>query len=388
MQTVDSERVGRPGVGGDGSASRPGRAVAYDGAVDGTMRAAVYMGNSTISVDPVPVPQIGPGEILVRVEACGICHTDLKKIEYDLLPAPRVFGHETAGVVAAVGEGVANYVPGDAVIAFHHIPCRNCFYCEHKLFAQCAGYKRVGITAGFGEPAGGGFAQYIRIMDWIVRGGVEKIPAGVPFDRASFVEPLNTCLKGVVQVDPQPRETVAILGQGPIGLMFTMLVKRAGARVFATDMFAARRELSQRFGAEESFDPRDVAFENAVRKSTAGRGADLVIVAASAPGIVEQAMRISRPGSRILLFAQTSHQERVEVSGADICVGERTLCGAYSASVDLQKESADLVFSGELPVDELISHRVPLEHIRSGIELALHPGEQSLKIVVLPQRSK
>jgi L-iditol 2-dehydrogenase len=352
------------------------------------MHAAVYTGAGAVSVEPVPVPSIGPGEILVRVEACGICHTDLKKIEYNLLPAPRVFGHETAGVVVAIGEGVSKFQPGDGVIAFHHIPCRNCFYCDRRLYAQCPDYKRVGITAGYGEPAGGGFAQYVRIMDWIVRDGVEKIPPGVPFDRAAFVEPINTCFKAVDQVSPQPGETTAILGQGPIGLMFTMLVRRTGSRMFTTDTFPARRGLSERFGAESALDPRDSAFESAVRKSTEGRGADLVIVAASAPGIVEQAMRISRPGSRILLFAQTSHQERVEVSGADICMGERTLCGAYSASVDLQKQSADLVFSGELPVEELISHRVPLGQIRSGIELALHPDEQSLKIVVQPQRLK
>lgn len=356
--------------------------------VNGTMRAAVYAGDSVISVEPVPVPSIGPGEILVRVEACGICHTDLKKIEYNLLPAPRVFGHETAGVVAAVGEGVTKFQPGDGVIAFHHVPCRNCFYCSHNLYAQCAGYKRVGITAGYGEPAGGGFSQYVRVMDWIVRDGVEKIPDGVSFDRASFVEPINTCLKAVVQIEPQPHETVAVLGQGPIGLMFTMLVRRTGATMFATDTFNSRRELSLRFGAEMAFDPRDPSFEDVIRKATEGRGADLVIVAASARGIVEQAMRISRPGSRILLFAQTSHQERLDLSGADICVGERTLCGAYSASVDLQKQSADLVFTGEIPVDDLISHRMPLEQIHAGIELALHPDEQSLKIVVQPQRSK
>lgn len=352
----------------------------------GAMRAAVYTGDGRVSVESIPVPEIGPGEILVRVESCGICHTDLKKIEYNLLPGPRIYGHETAGVVVKVGEGVTKFQPGDGVIAFHHIPCRNCFYCSKRLYAQCAGYKRVGITAGY-EPAGGGFAQYVRVMDWIVRDGVEKIPAGVSFDQACFVEPVNTCHKAVAQLDPQAGDTVAILGQGPIGLMFTMLAKRTGARIFGTDTFPTRRALSVRFGAEESYDPRDEQFESAIRKATGGRGADVVIVAASARGIVEQAMKISRPGSRVLLFAQTSHQERVEVSGADICMGERTLCGAYSASVDLQAESARLVFDRELPVEELVSHRVGLDEIRKGIDLALHPGEQSLKIVVRPQRS-
>src|SRR5262249_3892527 len=204
------------------------------------MSAAVYTGESTISVKQVPTPEIGPGELLIRVESCGICHTDLKKIEYNLLPPPRIFGHETAGVVAAVGDGVRNYVPGDRVLVFHHIPCLECFYCRPKLYAQCPVYKRVGVSAGY-EPAGGGFSQYVRVMDWIVRRGVEKIPAGVSFERASFVEPVNTCLKGVVQLNPKPEDVVVVLGQGPIGLLFTMLVKRSGATLVATDSMPFRR---------------------------------------------------------------------------------------------------------------------------------------------------
>jgi len=349
------------------------------------MRAAVYKGSSVVDVEIVPVPPIHTGEILIRVETCGICHTDLKKIEYNLLAPPRIYGHETAGVVAAVGPGVTRYAAGDRVIVFHHIPCGNCFYCRRKLFAQCPVYKKVGVTAGY-EPAGGGFSQYVRVMDWIVERGVEKIPEGVSFDQACFVEPVNTCLKGIKQLDPQPDDVVVILGQGPIGLIFTMMAARAGARILATDGMASRRAFSKRFGAAESFDPRDGGLERAVKTMTDGRGADLVIVAASARGIVEQSVACSRPGARILLFAQTSHQERIEVSGADVCVGERVLFGSYSASVDLQRESADLVFSGALPVEELISHRFALNQIHQGIECALHPDEVSLKIAVHPQR--
>jgi L-iditol 2-dehydrogenase len=350
-----------------------------------TMHAAVYRGQSIVNVEEIPTPAIEPGEILIRVEACGICHTDLKKIEHNLLAPPRVYGHETAGVVAAVGSGVTQFRPGDRVVAFHHIPCLDCFYCSRKLYAQCPVYKRVGITAGF-EPAGGGFSQYVRVMDWIVERGVEKIPDGVSFDRATLVEPLNTCLKAVVQCAAQPGETVLVMGQGPIGLMFTMLVKRTGARVAATDTIAERLAISARCGAEFAWDPRSVNVAEQLRKMTGGRGADLVIVAASVPGIVEQAIACSRPGARILLFAQTSATERIEASGADICVGERIVFGCYSASVDLQKESASLVFSGELPLDELISHRLPLVKICSGFDLALHPGPKSLKIIVQPQR--
>ena len=354
-------------------------------ATPATMRAAVYTGSGTVAVQQVPTPQIGPGELLVRVESCGVCHTDLKKIEYNLLAPPRIYGHETAGVVAAAGRGVRDFSPGDRVIAFHHIPCLECFYCRHKLYAQCPVYKKVGVTAGY-EPAGGGFSEYVRVMDWIVHRGVEKIPDDVSFDRACFVEPVNTCLKGVVQLAPRAEDVVVILGQGPIGLLFTMLVKRTGATMVATDAMPYRRELALRFGAAAAFDPQDANLLERVMEMTGGRGADAVIIAASAPGIVQQAVRASRPGSRILLFAQTSHQERIEVSGADVCVGERLIFGSYSASVDLQKESAELVFSGALPVEDLISHRFPLRQIRAGIDLALHPEPKSLKIIVQPQR--
>src|SRR5438552_2832006 len=218
------------------------------------MKAAVYTGQSAVSVQPVPTPHIGPGELLVQVESCGICHTDLKKIEYNLLAPPRIYGHETAGIIAAIGSGVRGFSVGDRVIVFHHIPCMECFYCRHKLYAQCPVYKRVGVTAGY-EPAGGGFSQYVRVMDWIVHRGVEKIPDGVSFDRACFVEPVNTCLKGVVQLDPQADDVVVILGQGPIGLLFTMLVKRTGATVVTTDTMMHRRAVSVGFGAACALDP-------------------------------------------------------------------------------------------------------------------------------------
>jgi len=350
-----------------------------------TMRAAVYKGDSVVAVEHVPTPEIGPGEMLVRVEACGVCHTDLKKIEYNLLAPPRIYGHETAGVVVRVGRDVRSFAAGDRVVVFHHIPCLNCFYCRRKLYAQCPVYKKVGVTAGF-EPAGGGFSQFVRVMDWIVERGVEKIPEGVSFERASFVEPVNTCLKAVVECAPEPGEVAVVLGQGPIGLLFTMLVRRTGARVIATETIASRRALSLRCGAEQVLDPRSENVAARLASLTEGRGADVVIVAAAVPGIVEDAVRWSRPGARVLLFAQTSDKEKIELSGASICVGERTIFGCYSASVDLQKESAGLVFSGELPVDVLISHRLPLAKVRSAFDLALHPDSESLKIILEPQR--
>jgi L-iditol 2-dehydrogenase len=317
------------------------------------------------------------------VEACGVCHTDLKKVEYNLLPPPRVFGHETAGTVVAVGAGIQKFRVGDRVISFHHIPCSQCFYCERGLYAQCKVYKRVGVTAGF-EPAGGGFAQYVRVMDWIVERGVERIPDGTSFEVASFVEPVNTCLKAVEQLAPAAGDVIVVMGQGPIGLIFTMLLAQRGVRVIATDTMLRRLELSKQSGAEMALDPLVSDVAKAAAVLTDGRGADAVILATAVQGLVEQAVDCSRPGAKILLFAQTSSKERIELSGASICVGERILLGSYSASVDVQKQSAGLVFSGKLPLDLLISHRMPLARIHDAFQLATKPTAESLKIVVNP----
>jgi len=348
------------------------------------MWAGVYRGQGAVRVEQVPTPAVGPGEILVRVEACGVCHTDLKKVEYDLLPPPRIFGHETAGVVAAVGAGVSRFGPGDRVVAFHHIPCGDCFYCRRKLYAQCPVYKKVGITAGF-EPAGGGFAQYVRIMDWIVERGVEKIPAGVTFDEASFVEPVNTCLKAVEQCAPGPEDTVLVMGQGPIGLLFTMLLAQRRSVIAVTDTIESRLAMAETCGAQHVWNPRVTDVAGSLRKLTHGRGADIVFIATAAPGLVEEAVRCSRPGARIVLFAQTSDKERIELPGAAICVGERVLFGSYSASIDLQRESAELVFSRKLPVARLVSHTLPLGKIEDAFALARKPTGASLKIVMHPQ---
>ncbi len=348
------------------------------------MRAAVYHGESVVSVEEVPTPEICAGEILIRVEACGVCHTDLKKVEHNLLPPPRIYGHETAGIVARAGAGVTRFAVGDRVIVFHHIPCRACFYCSRKLYAQCLIYKKVGVTAGF-TPAGGGFSQYVRVMDWIVENGVEKIPDGISFEEASFVEPVNTCLKAVDQCAARADDLVLVMGQGPIGLLFTMILHERGIPVVATDTIPCRLSLSRECGASESWDPRSTDVVSRIESRTDQRGADIVIVATAAPGLVAEAIRCSRPGARILLFAQTSHTERIEFSGADICVGERVLFGCYSADVDLQAESADLVFRRRIPVARLISDRFPLGDIEAAFHLAQHPTEWSLKVIVKPQ---
>jgi len=238
------------------------------------MQAAVYRGVNDVRVETVPVPEIGAGEVLIRVHTCGICGTDLKKIHTGSHSAPRIFGHETAGVIAALGSEVRGFDVGSRVMVFHHIPCGECYYCRHKVFAQCPVYKKVGCTAGF-EPSGGGFAQYVRVMDWIVRRGLVKIPSGVSFEQAAFVEPVNTCLKGVKALRLQPGETVLVIGQGPIGIILASLARRAGARVIASDLYQQRLTMSQAYQIEDTIDASGLDLVQEVRRRTEGRGADV-----------------------------------------------------------------------------------------------------------------
>lgn len=351
-------------------------------AIPATMRAAVYHGKEDVRMETVPVPKIGPGELLIRVHTCGICGTDLKKIATGSHSAPRIFGHETSGVVAAVGEGVTRFQAGDRVMAFHHIPCGECYYCQHKVFAQCPVYKKVGCTAGY-EPSGGGFSEYVRVMDWIVDRGVVRIPDEVSFEQACFVEPVNTCQKGIETLRLQTAETVAVIGQGPIGIILGSLAKRAGARVITSDLFPQRLKISKRFGLEETVDGSQTDLVSRVRELTEGRGADAVILAVGGNKLIRPAMDACRPGGRVLLFAQTLHGEAV-IDPAAVCVDEKTLLGSYSASVDLQEESVRFVFSREMDLEGLISHRFSLQESLKALNLAAHPQADSLKIVIQP----
>jgi L-iditol 2-dehydrogenase len=348
------------------------------------MEAAVYRGVNDVRLEEVPVPEIGAGEILVRVHTCGICGTDLKKIATGSHSAPRIFGHETSGVVAKVGRGVEKFSLGDRVVVFHHIPCGECFYCQHKTFAQCATYKKVGCTAGF-DPSGGGFAEYVRVMDWIVEKGTVRIADGISFEQACFVEPVNTCIKGIETLRLEAGETVLVIGQGPIGLILATLAKRAGARVITSDLHPPRLTIANSFRLNLTIDASKADAVQTVRGMTEGRGADAVVLAVGGNGLIRPAMDAARPGGRVLLFAQTVHGD-VTIDPAAVCVDEKALLGSYSASVELQEESVRFVMNREMDLERLISHRFPLQGSVEALKLAANPQPDSMKIVIQPGR--
>ncbi|HEV2488587.1 MAG TPA: alcohol dehydrogenase catalytic domain-containing protein [Candidatus Acidoferrales bacterium] len=347
----------------------------------GKMLAGVYRGPGKVVCEEVPIPEIGEGELLFRVAACGICGTDIKKIAHGFVPPPQIFGHELAGTVVAVGRGVRKFKPGDRVVSFHHVPCGACFYCERKLFSQCPEYKKVGLTAGF-SPNGGGFAQYVRAMPWIVERGMLALPPDITFEEATFIEPVNTAAKAVGKARVASGELVVVIGQGPIGMLLTGICHLAGAEVLASDPLQARRAASLRLGATSAFNPASDDIVSIVRERTRGRGADAVLLAAPHPKLVEHALTLARPGGRVLLFAHNDPVLRIEFPAAAVGIDEKEILGSYSASITEQEEYARLVFERRLCVADLISHRFSTERVSEALELAAHPDENTLKVVI------
>ena len=379
------------------------------------MRAVVYRGVNDLRLETVPVPRIGADELLVKVAVCGVCPTDIKKIHHGTVPPPRIFGHETAGIIVKIG-GHVSRLPGgrplglgDRVALHHHVPCLDCHCCRHRAFAQCAQYKRTGITAGF-EPAGGGYAEYVRVMKFVLP-GVVKIPAKNSFAEGAMLEPVNTVLKAVKRLKLLRGDNVLVAGQGPIGLMFTKILQLRGMNVLATDLLESRLRLAKKFGAKwtanVSGGGRDSAHHHPKNQSRLTPAAtfekfDAAIIAVPSDAAVRQALELVRGGGQILLFAHTKRAEagsqKSEVRNApsdfqplsavsaidfaSICLDEKDLIGSYSSDFTLQVEVARLVFSRRLDVRDLISHSFPLAQTAAAVHLAARPAPGSLKIIV------
>ena len=351
-------------------------------AIPKTMRAVVYRGINDLRVETVPVPDTGDDELLVRVAVCGVCPTDIKKIHYGTVPPPRIFGHETAGTIVRVGKRInKKFKVGERVALHHHIPCLKCHFCRHRAFAQCAQYKRTGITAGF-EPAGGGFAEYVRVMPFVLP-GVVKIPAKNSFEEGAMLEPVNTILKAVNRLNLLRGDSVLVVGQGPIGLMFTRILSLRGMKVIASDLLESRLILARKLGAHLAISANEVNFATRVKEvSHKGMGIDAAIIAVPSDPATKQAQQLLRGGGQVLLFAHTVRGKQSGIDFSEVCVNEKDFFGSYSADFTLQKEVSRLVFSRKLDVRHLISHHFPLENTGEAVDLASHPTGDSLKIVV------
>ena len=342
------------------------------------MRVAVWYNNRDVRIEEMPIPQIGSGELLVRVEASGICGSDVMEW-YRLDRAPLVLGHEIGGQIAAVGKGVERFKEGDRVSAAHHVPCNTCYYCLNGHHTVCDTLRQTNFDPG-------GFAEYIRLPAINVDRGVFLLPDEVSYEEATFIEPLACILRGQRLAHMQPGNSVLVIGSGIAGLLHVQLARTLGARrVIATDINNYRLEAAQRFGADATIHAAE-DLPARLRQVNQGHLADLVIVCTGATSATAQALKSVERGGTILLFAPTSPGVTIPISINEFFWRtDVTLTTSYASSPADYQMALELIRAGAIPVRQMITHRLGLTETGLGFQLVAE-AKNSIKVIIEPQR--
>ena len=342
------------------------------------MRVAMYYSNDDVRLEELPVPKAGPGELLMRVQASGICGTDVLEW-YRRQQAPRVLGHEVTGEVAEVGAGVTGFSPGDRIVTTHHVPCNDCHHCRSGHASVCQLMRETHFDPG-------GFAEYLRLPKINVDSGTFLLPDSLSFEQGSFVEPLGCVVRAQDHARAPLQENVLVIGAGIAGLLHVQLARSRGAgTVAATDINEERLRLAQSLGAHHAFHATDDVPAR-MREACGGRAADLVIVCTSAAPAIRQAFGSVERGGRLLFFASTAAGQEVPMPLYDMWRDEVGLVTSYGASPDDLKASVELLTSGAVNVDDLVTHRLTLEETGKGFQLVAN-AQDSLKVIIEPQRA-
>ncbi|MBI3540625.1 MAG: alcohol dehydrogenase catalytic domain-containing protein [Deltaproteobacteria bacterium] len=316
------------------------------------MRVAAFQSDGLLKIEERDLPKIGPGELLLKVQACGLCGTDILKVQKRSIPVGTVLGHEVAGVIAQVGAGVKNFKEGDRVMVAHHVPCGECHFCRHKNFSMCAQFKETNLDPG-------GFAEFLRIPEKHVTATTLKIPEGLSFEEASFTEPIACCLRAVHRSALLPGDSVLIIGLGSIGLILTQLFRHFSMQVFVTDLMEDRKNLAKEWGA--------TLFEPGIEKRLAAGGFDMVLLTAGNGGLLNRTLKWVRPGGKIHLFSHLSEdQSPFDVNS--IYHRELEVVATYSSSPQDLKEAMNFLETKKIDVKKLISASFPLEKLQEAIE--------------------
>jgi len=341
-----------------------------------TMRAGVYYNNSDVRVEERPVPVIGPGEVMLRVHASGICGSDV--LEWYRVPkAPIVLGHEVAGDIVKVGEGVESVKVGDRVAVSHHVPCNACPECLSGFHTACHTLHTTNFDPG-------GFAEFVRVPQLQTDRGVLVLPDSVSYEAGTFVEPLGCVARAQLRAGVRPGSTVLVVGSGISGLLHIRLAVALGAgRVFATDVSHYRMEWARRSGATGVFDAIEAGdkLPDLLRDANDGRLADLVILCTGAASAIDQGIECLENGATFVVFAVPAPGENHPMPLNDLWRREVTIRTAYGAAPGDLQTALDLIATGRVRVDDLVTHRLPLDRIAEGFKLVAGAAE-SVKVVI------
>lgn len=346
------------------------------------MKAAVYLNPGHIEIREVSTPTAGPGEVVLAIDACTVCGTDVRiyKHGHRNVTPPRITGHEICGTVKEVGPGVEGITVGERVIVYTEVGCGRCEYCIQKRINMCAERKAIGYAFD------GGFAEYMKVpAAAVAQGNLIKVPDGVPSAHAAIAEPLACCLNGQRFLDISLGDTVVVFGAGAIGCMHLELAKRQGAAklILINNSSEERLRLAERFDPDVCITAAKEDPVEAVLKATQGRGADVVIVACSSPKAQEQAIAMAAPHGRISLFGGLPGTEpRISFDSNRVHYKELSVFGAFSAYPHQYLQALNYISSGIIPAEKLLTHEFPLDQTAQAIETAAK-GE-ALKVVVRP----
>lgn len=341
------------------------------------MRAAVYYSNSDIRLEKRPVPRIGPNELLMRIEASGICGSDVMEW-YRIQKAPLVLGHEVAGVVVEVGKDVQAFEEGDRIVVDHHVPCNTCPYCLSGHHTACETLRRTNFDPG-------GFAEYVRLPAVNVDRGTFCIPEGMSFEEATFHEPLGCLIRALRIARFDPGQTLLVLGSGMAGLLSIHLARAYGAgKILAVDIIPYRLDMAVRFGADAALQPEeDIA--GRLREMTGGRLADLVFVCTGAESAQTQALSCVERGGTVLFFAPTAPGVEIPVSINNLFFrNDIALTTSYGAAPQDSFQALKLIQTPAVRVRDMITHRLPLAETGKGFELVAR-AQESMKVIINPQ---
>ena len=342
------------------------------------MRVAMYYRNDDVRVEEVPRPEIGPGELLVRIEASGVCGSDVMEW-YRIKKAPLVLGHEIGGQVVEVGEGVERFAVGDRVTATHHVPCNTCDLCQRGFHTLCETLRTTKFDPG-------GFCEYVRVPSLQTDRGTLKLPDEVSYEEATFVEPFGCVVRGQRVSKLRAGQSVLVLGAGLAGLMHVALARASGASlVVATDVHPFRLDAARRFGADLVLDATSEDVEQRFRAINDGKLADQVIVSTAVPAVNEQAFRLVERGGTILFFALVTPGVDLAYPAFDLWNRGVTVTQSYAAALPDLAEALELIRRGRIPVEQMITHRLPLARASEGFQ-RVAAARDSIKVVIEPQK--
>ncbi|HVP78553.1 MAG TPA: zinc-dependent dehydrogenase [Thermodesulfobacteriota bacterium] len=341
------------------------------------MRAAMYYNNKDVRLEEIAMPQIGPGELLVKVVASGICGSDVMEW-YRIKKAPRVLGHEITGEIVEVGKGIDRYKIGDRVFVSHHVPCNTCQYCLNGFHTLCDTLRSTNFDPG-------GFAEYLRVPGINVDRGVFLLPEEISFEDGVFIEPLACVLRGQRLARFRPGQSVFVIGSGISGVLHIALARASGAgRIIASDIHDYRLKAAGQFGADEAISAKDVSAAR-IREMNQGSLVDRVIVCAGSRSAYKQALETVDRGGTVLCFAPLEAGADLVFPFFDFWNDGITLLSTYGGSPFDIAIAVDLIRAQRLPLRDMITHRLPLEETGTGFQLVTE-AKDSIKVIIEPHR--